>query len=152
MARQKAETAGAAQKRTAKQAARGAAKTTRKTTAKSAAAGKTAAKTATNSAATRGAAKGATRGAAKSAAAKSGAARKIPTKRSPGISRVDQDSTRTHGWVVRLAYEQTSSGWRPKHTAYFGDATHGGAVKALAAAEEYLRKLQRSEKKAARAS
>lgn len=157
MARQKAETAGVAQKRTAQKSARGAAKTTRKTTAKAAAkspAAKGAAKGATKSAA-KGAAKTAMKAPAKRGAAKgaatSAAARKIPTKRSPGISRVDQDSTRTHGWVVRLAYEQTSSGWRPKHTAYFGDATHGGAVKALAAAEEYLRKLQRSEKKAARA-
>lgn len=73
--------------------------------------------------------------------------RKVPSRKIPGISRVDQDSTRTHGWVVRLKYEQTPSGWRPKHTAYFGDATHGSPTKSLAAAEEYLKKLQKGSKK-----
>lgn len=73
--------------------------------------------------------------------------RKLPARKVPGISRVDQDSTRTHGWVVRLNYQQTASGWRPKHTAYFGDATHGGPNKSMAAAEEYLKKLQRTERR-----
>lgn len=85
--------------------------------------------------------------AARKAATTAKSARKLPARRVPGISRVDQDSTRTHGWVVRLNYQQTASGWRPKHTAYFGDATHGGPAKSLAAAEEYLKKLQRSERR-----
>jgi hypothetical protein len=114
-----------------------AAKGTRKSTAK-----KAARKTARSTMApAKRAARKATKTAAKSTS------RKLPARKIPGISRVDQDSTRTHGWVVRLNYEQTASGWRPKHTAYFGDATHGGPNKSLAAAEEYLKKLQRSSKK-----
>jgi hypothetical protein len=106
------------------------------------AAGKGAAKGATRTA--RGAAKGAgkaARGAGK-AAAKGGSR---TTRLSPGISRIDQPSTRTHGFFVRVGYERTDSGtWRPKHRAFFGDASHGGRNKALRAAEEWLRKIKRA--------
>lgn len=73
---------------------------------------------------------------------------------SAGISRVDQTSTRTHGYVGRLGYRQTESGWRPAHKAFFGDASHGGPAGALKAAEAWLkttrRKLGTEEKPVAR--
>jgi DNA-binding protein HU-beta len=58
---------------------------------------------------------------------------------SRGITRVDQESTRTHGYVGRLGYSQTVSGWRPAYKAFFGDASHGGRPGALKAAESWLR-------------
>ena len=83
-------------------------------------------------------------------------AKKAATKRrassasrsSSGISRIDQDSTRTHGYVVRVDYRQTDTGWRPKHKAFFGDASHGGPRKALAAAEAWLGDLRKTKKPA----
>ncbi|MGH7720794.1 MAG: hypothetical protein ACREON_18350 [Gemmatimonadaceae bacterium] len=63
-----------------------------------------------------------------------------------GITRVDQPSTRTHGYVVRVGYRRTPRGWRPRHTSFFGDARHGSATKALAAARAWLRKLTRTGK------
>lgn len=62
---------------------------------------------------------------------------------SPGISRVDQKSTRTHGYVGRLGYRQTETGWRPAHKAFFGDASHGGPAGALKAAEAWLKQVRR---------
>lgn len=57
----------------------------------------------------------------------------------PGISRIDQEATRTHGYFVRLGYERTAQGtWRPRHRAFFGDASYGGKTKALRAAKEWL--------------
>ena len=57
----------------------------------------------------------------------------------PGISRIDQEATRTPGFFVRVGYERTSGGtWRPRHRAFFGDASHGGKMKALKAAKEWL--------------
>ena len=65
----------------------------------------------------------------------------------PGISRIDQESTRTHGFFARFGYARDKSGtWRPKHRAFFGDASHGSRKKALAAAEAWLGKIERSEK------
>ena len=67
----------------------------------------------------------------------------------PGISRIDQESTRTHGFFARFGYARDKSGtWRPKHRAFFGDASHGSKKKALAAAETWLSKIERSEKRA----
>ena len=94
---------------------------------------------ATRGTATRGtAARGSTRStgtAAKRPAAKKSApaAKRSTTKRAgTGISRVDQESTRTHGYAVRIGYERTTTGgWRPRHTAFFGDASHGSQTKAL---------------------
>ena len=74
------------------------------------------------------------------------------SSRSSGISRIDQDSTRTHGYVVRVDYRQTDTGWRPKHKAFFGDASHGGPRKALAAAESWLGDLRKTKKPAKRAA
>ena len=62
---------------------------------------------------------------------------------SPGISRIDQESTRTHGYFVRVGYERTKQGtWRPRHRAFFGDFSYGGKTKALRAAEEWLREVR----------
>jgi len=65
----------------------------------------------------------------------------------PGISRIDQESTRTHGFFARFGYARDKNGtWRPKHRAFFGDASNGSKKKALAAAEAWLGKIERSEK------
>jgi hypothetical protein len=62
---------------------------------------------------------------------------------SPGISRIDQESTRTHGYFVRVGYERTKQGtWRPRYRAFFGDFSHGGKTKALRAAEAWLREVR----------
>src|SRR4051812_3050846 len=53
---------------------------------------------------------------------------------SPGITRVDQESTRTHGWVGRVGYRRTDAGWRPQFTSFFGDRSHGSSGDALKAA------------------
>ena len=74
--------------------------------------------------------------------------RAASSSRSSGISRIDQDSTRTHGYVVRVDYRQTDTGWRPKHKAFFGDASHGGPRKSLAAAEAWLGDLRKTKKPA----
>ena len=67
---------------------------------------------------------------------------KLPTP-SPGISRIDQESTRTHGFVGRVGYRRTDSGWRPQFTAFFGDRSHGGANESLKAAEKWLRAIKK---------
>ena len=67
---------------------------------------------------------------------------KLPTP-SPGISRIDQESTRTHGFVGRVGYRRTDSGWRPQFTAFFGDRSHGGPAEALKAAEKWLKATKR---------
>lgn len=81
-------------------------------------------------------------------AVKKAVTKRASASRSSGISRIDQDSTRTHGYVVRVDYRQTDTGWRPKHKAFFGDATHGGPRKALAAAEAWLGDLRKTKKPA----
>lgn len=67
-----------------------------------------------------------------------------PARPSSGISRIDQASRRTHGYFVRVGYKRTSKGYRPSHTSFFGDATHGGKRKAWEAAEAWLRKTRRA--------
>jgi hypothetical protein len=61
----------------------------------------------------------------------------------PGISRIDQPTTRTHGYFVRVGYRKTTKGWRPKASAFFGDASHGGKSSALRAAEKWLKSNKR---------
>ena len=40
---------------------------------------------------------------------------------------------------MRVGYERTPQGtWRPRHRAFFGDASYGGKTKALRAAKEWL--------------
>ncbi|NUO63823.1 MAG: hypothetical protein HOQ11_07030 [Gemmatimonadaceae bacterium] len=73
---------------------------------------------------------------------RSGAA--SPSNPSPGISRIDQESRRTHGYFVRVGYKMTDGGSRPSASAYFGDASHGGRKKAWEAAEAWLKKNRKS--------
>ena len=82
---------------------------------------------------------------AKAASRGNGVARRATRKKSalpPGISRIDQESTRTHGWFVRVGYRRTKQGWRPKHRAFFGDKSHGGKTAALKAAEQWLNSVK----------
>jgi hypothetical protein len=65
----------------------------------------------------------------------------------PGISRIDQPTTRTHGYFVRVGYRKTTKGWRPKASAFFGDASHGGKGSALRAAERWLKQTRRTQPK-----
>lgn len=75
----------------------------------------------------------------KPAAKKKGGATTVP-----GISRIDQESTRTHGYFVRVGYHRTKEGaWRPKHRSFFGDAGHGGKEKAFKAAVKWLKEAQK---------
>jgi hypothetical protein len=69
-----------------------------------------------------------------------------------GISRIDQDSTRTHGYFVRVGYRLTDKGWRPKHSAFFGDASHKGAAGALRAAKAWHKEMSGSAGKTKRSS
>ena len=66
-------------------------------------------------------------------------ARRSSASTVPGVSRIDQESTRTHGYFVRVGYHRTDDGWRPKHRAFFGDASHGGKEKAFKAAVKWLK-------------
>jgi len=56
-------------------------------------------------------------------------------KRDAGISRIDQDEKRTHGFFVRL----TRNG--KIHNAFFADKTFGGKRKALKSARKHYRQL-----------
>ncbi len=64
----------------------------------------------------------------------------------PGICRVEQASTRTFGYVVRVGHRQSAKGWRPKFKAYFGDFSNGGKKNALAAAVKWLKTLEKTGK------
>lgn len=65
-----------------------------------------------------------------------------------GISRIDQASTRTHGWFVRAEFRKRSDGsYGPRHRKFFGDVTYGGKRRALQAAKAYLAKIERSRPK-----
>jgi hypothetical protein len=55
-----------------------------------------------------------------------------------GISRIDQPTTRTFGWFVRVGFRAQGDGtYAPKHSKFFGDASHGGPRKALLAARKW---------------
>jgi hypothetical protein len=61
-----------------------------------------------------------------------------------GISRIDQPSTRTHGWFVRVGYHARRDGsYGARHTRFFGDVTNGGQRKALRAAEKYVKSVHK---------
>lgn len=65
-----------------------------------------------------------------------------------GISRIDQDSTRTHGFFVRVGwYRRRDGSYGPRHRAFFGDVSHGGKRKALRAAEAWRAKVEAAAKK-----
>jgi hypothetical protein len=81
---------------------------------------------------------------ARTAGAKPAAKRRAGATAVPGISRIDQESTRTHGYFVRVGYHRTKEGaWRPKHRSFFGDAGHGGKEKAFKAAVKWLKDAQK---------
>jgi hypothetical protein len=73
-------------------------------------------------------------------------ARRVNRNLPPGICRVEQPTTRTYGFVVRVGHRPSPKGWRPKYTAYFGDHSHGGKKAALAAATRWLKTLARTGK------
>jgi hypothetical protein len=59
--------------------------------------------------------------------------------RRPGISRIDQPSTRTYGWFVRAGfYRRRDGAYVPRHTRFFADLTFGGKRRALHAAQAFL--------------
>ena len=59
------------------------------------------------------------------------------SKRMRGISRIDQQEKRTHGFFVRLQRRGIS------HNAFFADQSYGGKRRALWAAQMYFRVLER---------
>ena len=62
--------------------------------------------------------------------------------RRPGISRIDQPSTRTYGWFVRAGfYRRRDGAYVPRHTRFFADLTFGGKRRALHAAQAFLTTL-----------
>lgn len=64
-----------------------------------------------------------------------------------GISRIDQESTRTHGFFVRSGwYRRRDGSYGPKHRAFFGDVSYGGKKGALRAAEAWLAQLEKTGK------
>ncbi len=68
-----------------------------------------------------------------------------------GISRIDQASTRTHGWFVRVGYHVRRDGsYGARHTRFFGDVSHGGKQRALKAAEKYVASVHRPAKRRAK--
>jgi hypothetical protein len=54
----------------------------------------------------------------------------------PGMVRLDYPKVR--GYLVRIGYLRTKSGWVPKFKAYFSDTRCGGKAKARAAADAWL--------------
>ncbi len=71
--------------------------------------------------------------------------------RRPGISRIDQPSTRTHGWFVRAGFYTRPDGTSaPRHRKFFGDIGYGGKRRALKAAIEYLVIVTRVRKRRSR--
>lgn len=69
-------------------------------------------------------------------------------RRRRGISRIDQPSTRTHGWFVRAGFHTRPDGTNaPRHSKFFGDFSHGGKRRGLRAAQDYLAKLERRQTK-----
>ena len=64
--------------------------------------------------------------------------------RYPGISRIDQPSTRTHGWFVRAGFYRAKKRiYAPRHRKFFGDVSHGGKARSLKAAQAYLKSVTR---------
>ncbi|MEK6769486.1 MAG: hypothetical protein AABY85_10930 [Gemmatimonadota bacterium] len=69
------------------------------------------------------------------------------TVRRRGICRIDQESTRTHGFFVRFGwYRRRDGAYVPRYRAFFGDVSHGGKRASLRAAEVWLAKTERAVK------
>lgn len=60
----------------------------------------------------------------------------------PGMVRLDYPKVR--GYLVRIGYTRTKTGWVPKYKAYFSDTRCGGKSKARAAADKWLADLVRT--------
>lgn len=72
-----------------------------------------------------------------------------PTPR--GYTRIDQPENNNHGWFVRVGYFKRRDGtWKARHVRFFGDFTYGGKTKARKAAETFVAKVQREDRKAAK--
>jgi hypothetical protein len=70
-----------------------------------------------------------------------------------GISRIQQPSTRTFGWFVRIGFRTKRDGsYSPRHTKFFGDASHGDARKALRAARAWRDERLAADAKQSRAA
>jgi hypothetical protein len=54
-----------------------------------------------------------------------------------GISRIDQEERRTHGWYVRVRFGDTT------HSKFFRDSAHGGKDEALKKAVQYRNQLEK---------
>lgn len=69
------------------------------------------------------------------------------TVRRRGICRIDQESTRTHGFFVRFGwYRRRDGAYVPRYRAFFGDVSHGGKRASLRAAEVWLAKTEKAVK------
>jgi hypothetical protein len=65
-----------------------------------------------------------------------------------GITRIDQASTRTHGYFARLGWHYRSDdSYGPRHTAFFGDMSHGGKRAALVAAQAWRDEILKKDAK-----
>jgi len=60
----------------------------------------------------------------------------------PGMVRLDYP--KVQGYLVRIGYLRTKTGWVPKYKAYFSDTRCGGKAKARAAADAWLEGLLRT--------
>jgi hypothetical protein len=60
----------------------------------------------------------------------------------PGMIRLDYPSAR--GYLIRLGYTRTKTGYKPQRKAYFSDTRWGSRAKARAAAEAWLKRFLRT--------
>jgi hypothetical protein len=68
-----------------------------------------------------------------------------------GLTRIDQDSTRTHGWFARMGWHyRADDSYGPKHTAFFGDMSYGGKRSALRVAQAWRDAILKKAKKTKR--
>jgi hypothetical protein len=54
------------------------------------------------------------------------------------------DYPKVRGYLVRIGYRRTKTGWTPKFKGYFSDTRYGSKAKARAAAEAWLSTLLRT--------
>jgi hypothetical protein len=54
------------------------------------------------------------------------------------------DYPKVQGYIVRIGYIRTKTGWQPRYKAYFSDTRYGSKAKAKAAAEAWLKGLIRT--------
>lgn len=72
---------------------------------------------------------------------------------SKGITRVDHDISRTHGYFVRIGYQRKRpAASRPRYVKFFGDASYGSKRRAREAAETWAEKTREADRRAQRAA